>query len=123
MESLIHEKLQLFLDRLQAFAANQETLDLDRAFSCLTADVTMRSCYPMDLGLLEAPTFRPSLIVDIEEMDKIIPALWYFPILGAIMNRLVFKIMPDSIVKRLLPGAASIKDMMKVRCNQEADKR
>ena len=46
LEPLIHEKLSLFLDRLQEEAAQNESIDLDLAFECLTADVTMFvSCY------------------------------------------------------------------------------
>ncbi|EXJ53757.1 uncharacterized protein A1O5_13006 [Cladophialophora psammophila CBS 110553] len=76
LEPLIHEKVALFLYRLKAEADQDRAIDLDLALNCLTADVTMYYCYQMSLGLLDAPSFRPHLIVELHEFAPIVPFFW-----------------------------------------------
>jgi cytochrome P450 len=76
LEPLIREKLATFLNRMQEAADQNKSVDLDLAFNCLTADVTMHYCYQMSLDLLESPDFRPSLVVDLHEFAPIVPFFW-----------------------------------------------
>ncbi|KIW26376.1 uncharacterized protein PV07_09476 [Cladophialophora immunda] len=112
LEPLIHEKIAHFLHRLKVEADQNRTIDLDLALNCLTADVTMYYCYQMSLGLLDAPNFRPNLIVELHEFAPIVPFFWYFPTIGNIMNKVIFSGLPHSVVKACFPAAASAKDMM-----------
>jgi len=114
LEPLIHDKLNLFLSHLREAAANDEIVDLGYAFCCLTADVTMHYCYQMSLGLLDAPKFKPALIVDMHDAGPIIPVFWYLPeSLGRFLNKIIFELLPDNIVKSAVPAAASTKAMTK----------
>ncbi|KIW94443.1 uncharacterized protein Z519_04419 [Cladophialophora bantiana CBS 173.52] len=112
LEPLIHKKVALFLYRLKAEADQDRTIDLDLALNCLTADVTMYYCYQMSLGLLDAPRFRPNLIVELHEFAPIVPFFWYFPNIGNIMNKVIFSVLPHKVVKTCFPAAASMMDMM-----------
>ncbi|OCT46388.1 benzoate 4-monooxygenase cytochrome P450 [Cladophialophora carrionii] len=115
LEPLIHEKVDLFLHRLQEEASQNKSIDLVMAYECLTADVTMYYCYQMSLGLLDAPNFRPKLIVEFHEFDSVVPFFWYFPNIGNVLNKVIFSLLPESAVKTWFPGAASMKDVMNVR--------
>ena len=86
LESLIHEKLTLFLERLQEAATQKKSIDLDVALNCLTADVTMHYCYQISMGLLDTPDLRPRLILDVHDMGPIIPFFWcpYCPLTNAL---------------------------------------
>ncbi|KIX97850.1 uncharacterized protein Z520_06628 [Fonsecaea multimorphosa CBS 102226] len=118
LEPLIHEKIAHFLHRLKDEADQNGTIELDLALNCLTADVTMYYCYQMSLDLLDAPRFRPNLIVDLHEFGPIVPFFWWqradFPRIGNIMNKVIFSILPDNVVKAAFPAAASMKGMMAV---------
>ena len=76
LEPLIHDKISIFLQRLNEEAAIGNSIDLDLALNCLTADVTMYYCYQMSLGLLDAPRFRPNIIVEMHEFAPIVPFFW-----------------------------------------------
>ncbi|ETI19310.1 hypothetical protein G647_09142 [Cladophialophora carrionii CBS 160.54] len=117
LEPLIHEKVDLFLHRLQEEASQNKSIDLVLAFECLTADVTMYYCYQMSLGLLDAPNFRPKLIVEFHEFGPIVPFFWYFPNIGNVLNKVIFSLLPENAVKTWFAGAASMKDVMNVSFN------
>jgi len=110
LEPLIHEKQAIFIDKLVNMAKDNKTVDFDMALNCLTGETAMHYCYQMSLGLLDAPDFRPSLIVDMHEFAPIVPFFWYFPGIGALLNRIVFNL-PDDVTKKYFPAAASAKAM------------
>ncbi|OAP56011.1 hypothetical protein AYL99_10163 [Fonsecaea erecta] len=112
LEPLIHKKIALFLHRLKAESDENRSINLDLALNCLTADVTMYYCYQMSLDLLDAPSFRPKLIVELHDFAPIVPFFWYFPNIGNIMNKVIFSMLPHKVVKTCFPAAASMKDMM-----------
>ena len=76
LESLIREKLVLFLEHLQRAAARNATIDLNMGLMCLTGDVAMYYCYQMNLGLLDAPDFQAELILGSRATGYIIPLFW-----------------------------------------------
>ncbi|KAJ9605319.1 hypothetical protein H2200_009976 [Cladophialophora chaetospira] len=117
LEPLIHDKISLFLRRLKEEAALNKSIDLDFALNCLTADVTMNYCYQMSLGLLNTPGFRPSLVVGIHEMGPMVPFFWYFPTIGKVMNKVIFSLLPENVVKTYVPPAAALKDIVN-RCGE-----
>lgn len=114
LEPLIHEKVTLFLSRLREAAIEGETVPMNMALECLTADVVMHYSYQMSLDLLKTPDFRPKLIVGFQEFSPQIPIFWYFPTIGKIMNKIIFDILPDPIVRSAFPAAAGMKDVVKV---------
>ncbi|KAK6376530.1 hypothetical protein LTS17_007125 [Exophiala oligosperma] len=118
LEPLINKKLDRFLERLDEFASRGTAVDLDVAFACFTGDVTMDYCYQMNLGLLDAPLLRPSMMVYLDEFAPIVPFFWYFPGVGNLLNKLVFgDVLPTQKVKAWFPAAAAMKDMMR-RCEE-----
>lgn len=117
LEPLIHEKQTIFLDRLSEAARKNKRVDLDLAFECLTGETAMHYCYQMSLGLLDAPEFRPRLIVDLHEFAPMVPFFWYFPIVGEILNNMIFSL-PDSITRKYFPVAASAQAVGAVSCEQ-----
>jgi len=114
LEPLINEKLLRFLVRLEDFAHRGTAIDLDTAFECLTADVTMHYCYQMSLGLLDDPLLKPSLIVNLEEFGSIAPVFWYFPRLGNLMNKAIFPLLPERKVRTWFPAVAALNGVLKV---------
>ncbi|KIW50904.1 hypothetical protein PV05_09681 [Exophiala xenobiotica] len=117
LEPLINEKLLRFLVRLEDFAHRGTAIDLDTAFECLTADVTMHYCYQMSLGLLDDPLLKPSLIVNLEEFGSIAPVFWYFPRLGNLMNKAIFPLLPERKVRTWFPAVAALNGVLK-QCEQ-----
>lgn len=114
LEPLIHEKVNVLLERLNDAAAMNKTIKLDMAIQCLAADVTMHYCYQMSFELLRTPDFEPRMILDFHDSVSIVPTLWYLPTFGKFMNKLTFQLLPDGFVKDKFPAVAALKDMVKV---------
>lgn len=114
LEPLIQEKTALLLRKLAEAAQNRKVVSLDMALQCLTADVTMYYCYQMDFGFLNAPDFKASTIVEIDESSSMVPFIWYLPALGKLMSKTLFEWLPDSFVKKNVPAVGSAKEMLKV---------
>lgn len=108
LEPLIHEKQVIFLAKLNEAATKDRSVGLDLAFNCLTGETVIHYCYQMSLGLLDEPNFRPRLIVDIHGFAPFVAFFWYFPVIGGMLNNLIFSL-PDGIIDKFFPAAMSIK--------------
>lgn len=114
LEPLIHEKMNVLLERLNDAAASDKLIKFDLAVQCFAADVTMHYCYQMSFDFLRTPDFEPRMIIDLHDSVTAVPTLWYLPTFGKVMNKLMFELLPDSFVKDKFPAAAALKDMVKV---------
>ena len=112
---LMHQKQMLFFEKLSQAAREETIIELDYGFNCLTADVTMGYCYQMDLGLLNAPNFRHSLVMDLHELSTANPVFWYIPdTITWTINGLIFKVLSYKMVKRISPPVAAMQQVLGV---------
>ncbi|KAK4609352.1 Cytochrome P450 monooxygenase aflU [Fulvia fulva] len=111
LEPLVHEKLDFFLKKLEA---EQDSVQLDTAYSALTGDTAMHWTYQESFGLMEAPGFRHKMLLDMDEMSYIMPPLWYFHRALGVFMALIASL-PKSIKRKYFPAVAAL-DAIEATC-------
>ncbi|KAF4550001.1 Cytochrome P450-like protein 64 [Elsinoe fawcettii] len=112
LEGLVHEKLSLFLNKLEGAASEGKSVKINVGYSCLFADVVMYYCYRKDLGALKSPDFTIPLIHHMEQFAPMVPFLNYFPLTGAVMFILI-QMLPTALQRKFFPEAASMGELVK----------
>ena len=113
LEGSIHEKANKFLKTLKDAAQSSKTVDLTLGYKCLTADIVMGYCYQKTFGALDAQDFHFQLLLDLEELFRGVPLVWYFP---GLMNGLarLLAAAPRSFVDLFLQPMAAGFEIQKV---------
>lgn len=117
LEPLIHEKLSLFLTRMESAAFKKTPVEINLGYCCLTSDVVMYYCYQQTFGALDAPDFRFQIILDLEDFSTVVPLFWYFPTVGAIMFGIV-NLLPKAVQRKYFPAAAAMNYIVDVSVTQ-----
>jgi cytochrome P450 len=107
LEPLIHEKLGLFLTRLDGFSHKGTTASISTGFACLTGDLVMHYCYQRSFDFLDRPEFDVQMIHDMRDFAPILPVLWYFPRFGAYLNKIIDCLAYETR-KKYFPAAAAL---------------
>jgi cytochrome P450 len=107
LEPLIHEKLGLFLTRLDGFSYKGTKADISAGFTSLTGDLVMHYCYQRNFGFLDEPDFDVEIINSMREFGAILPMFWYFPGIGANLGKIIDRLSPAT-QKKYFPAAAAL---------------
>lgn len=81
LEAIIRDNFGKFLDGVGTMASEHKTIDLHRAFKCLTADTILRYIFNESFNALDRPEFKHELIDPMEDFmsDWTFTFTWYFP--------------------------------------------
>jgi cytochrome P450 len=110
LEPRLHEKLNIFLARLESNALEHRPVDLDTGYQCLTGDLVMEFSYQHTFGFLDSPDFSAPILKDMEEGGAIVPVFWYFPRLGDALGKVINRL-PSSFQRKAFPAIAAMNNI------------
>lgn len=106
LSSVLHEKEEKLMQRLNKAHANDEVVRLDDAYAALTADVISHYSWGVSSGFLDDENFKNDIREALNEISEYVHINRFFPILGTIMRAL-----PRGVLARIRPAATAVLDM------------
>ncbi|KAI0460036.1 cytochrome P450 [Xylaria acuta] len=106
LSSIMHEKEEKLMQRLEASCHNDEVVRLDDAYAALTADVISQYSWGVSPGFLDDENFNNDIRNALNEISEFVHINRFFPFLSTVMRAT-----PRWALSRIRPGATAVLDM------------
>ena len=113
LQDVIHEKLDILVDRVREFQKQGTILPLNRAFMALTGEIVMQYCFGISYGHLQLPEFEHTL----HEPFMAASISGHLSLQCPWLPKMLFAL-PESVLVKIEPLYAMVFKMQAVRLSE-----